>query len=202
MPTTGPSYLAYGKRFLEQRRLDSVWDKICLRLGLRRPTPTLGQMLGTRVISGLFVSEATLASSQASGAVPPVARVNVEAGTAIVSGVSLISPTPRVNFLLDNSSYVETPLPILEVGQSVYGTIVLGSVYYDEITASCDIFTVWSTPYGGEDEPTFASDAEIKDFLVTTQGYLPEYAVLATYQIARTGDTAISTYVENNVRTL
>lgn len=165
-----------------------------MRLGLRRPLSELSQALvplSTGVLCGFFAAPPTTPSSQASGAVPAEIRVNLGPGMAKVDGALFASSDaePLVDFPLPDP-------PVLAVGQGMYGVTLMGLDRSVE-PPSHQILTVWAAPF--DDEPIYPTHENI--LAVLEDSFLiDQYARLFAYNIARTGDTSISVWIDNSTR--
>jgi hypothetical protein len=151
-------------------------------------------------------------STQTSGAVAPVWRIAEVKSQIVVNGVLSGAAYAAFPWVAANPSALSTGAefvvgsdycwprfipPILSIGQSVVCAIVAVSFWLDT-THDADSLWIMGTPAttGQEQVP---SDASIKAFMVE-DGDDPGYIRIAKITLNRTGDTALSQFIDNTWR--
>ena len=177
------------------QKIGQTWDRIAMRLGLRRPVSELAEVLtplSTGVLSGLFAGYPTTPCSQATGAVPASIRFNLWPGMIKVDGALFTSPDPdpMVDYPIPNDP------PVLTVGQGAYGVVLFGLDRSVE-PPSHQMVAVWAAPF--DDEPIYPTH---EDVLAALEGYsfIDKYARMFMIGISRTGDTSVSVWIDNTTR--
>jgi hypothetical protein len=146
-----------------------------------------------RVVDGLIFSAPTSASTQASGAVPAVWRVDKSTGLVLVDG--LVNQDPGAISLNIDGEY-GVALPALGVGQSIVATylfVIFGNaeVWGSQIVLGTPATTASVLP------PT---NAEINAALIALGANDPHYIRIAKLTLNRTGDTTVTQSQDNTWR--
>jgi hypothetical protein len=108
-----------------------IWEKLERKCGYNGGFDMIDMMQATenisfrrqnRVLTGLLASAPTSASTQASGAVAPVWRINSSVGVVCVNDGDMGEIAAQVDGVIGNLD--AAPSPILSVGQSVIATLI------------------------------------------------------------------------------
>jgi hypothetical protein len=186
---------------------DEFMDKVCKSNGMyaspfkmstvMRELEDLSYWRQNRVCSGLIFTAPTSASTQASGAVRAVWRVNVSSGIWTFNNSLTVEPIQNsgVGVNMPVAYLAINDLPVLGVGQSVVmgiigAEIVFGGVsYYNMLGAKGPVATT-----GTERLPT---DNEIITEIGT---YYSGYIKIAKLTLNRTADTVVTQTQDNTWR--